>query len=404
MAKRSKADATVAKPEKGIADNKLYVLDQVRKIWDNKLADDAVASQYANKDGTLNEQALEPAIKQTAREVYKGINLDQNLTDEDLSVLYNEFMDSNGPAIRDKIRNSFVRSAAIENAKLQKEALSEGREMLQASANAAKQSIGGAVAAGKAGVTANTKGAEGASAANKEAAIADAEKSYTSAVGAGNQSTEDFTQRSQSMLADYLSDKDKYLDWTGRLYQTDKRRAESAAGLNDDQVRHNAAMTDMYNNSERTIRGDKGMRSNLGGNMNIEQNRQQQNQQINTQGKRAQSRNEAYETQDITARQGLQELVNKMYPELSKEGLQKSMGLESGIRETAATTKMSTEQQATIANQQNRDALRRQLTSLIQALDSANIGAISNISAAVALNPIMHQSLKLAGATEGTNE
>lgn len=404
MAKRSKADATVAKPGKGVAQNKPYVLEQVRKIWDNKLADDAIASQYANKDGTLNEQALEPAIKQTAREAYAGINLDQYLTDEDLSVLYNEFMDSNGSAIRDKIRNSFVRSTAIENAKLQKEALSEGREMLQTSANAAKQSIGGAVAAGKAGVTANTKGAEGASAANKEAAIADAEKSYTSAVGAGNQSTEDFTQRSQSMLADYLSDKDKYLDWTGRLYQTDKRRAESAAGLNDGQVRHNAAMTDMYNNSERTIRGDKGMRSNLGGNMNIEQNRQQQNQQINTQGKRAQSRNEAYETQDITARQGLQELVNKMYPELSKEGLQKSMGLESGIRETAATTKMSTEQQATIANQQNRDALRRQLTSLIQALDSANISAISNISAAVALNPIMHQSLKLAGATEETNE
>lgn len=404
MAKRIKADATVAKPGKGVAQNKPYVLEQVRKIWDNKLADDATASQYANKDGTLNEQALEPAIKQTAREAYAGINLDQYLTDEDLSVLYNEFMDSNGSAIRDKIRNSFVRSTAIENAKLQKEALSEGREMLQASANAAKQSIGGAVAAGKAGVTANTKGAEGASAANKEAAIADAEKSYTSAVGAGNQSTEDFTQRSQSMLADYLSDKDKYLDWTGRLYQTDKRRAESAAGLNDDQVRHNAAMTDMYNNSERTIRGDKGMRSNLGGNMNIEQNRQQQNQQINTQGKRAQSRNEAYETQDITARQGLQELVNKMYPELSKEGLQKSMGLESGIRETAATTKMSTEQQATIANQQNRDALRRQLTSLIQALDSSNISAISNISAAVALNPIMHQSLKLAGATEETNE
>lgn len=404
MAKRSKAAAAVAKPGKGVAQNKPYVLEQVRKIWDNKLADDAIASQYANKDGTLNEQALEPAIKQTAREAYAGINLDQYLTDEDLSVLYNEFMDSNGSAIRDKIKNSAVRSTAIENAKLQKEALSEGREMLQASANAAKQSIGGAVAAGKAGVTANTKGAEGASAANKEAAIADAEKSYTSAVGAGNQSTEDFTQRSQSMLADYLSDKDKYLDWTGRLYQTDKRRAESTAGLNDDQVRHNAAMTDMYNNSERTIRGDKGMRSNLGGNMNIEQNRQQQNQQINTQGKRAQSRNEAYETQDITARQGLQELVNKMYPELSKEGLQKSMGLESGIRETAATTKMSTEQQATIANQQNRDALRRQLTSLIQALDSSNISAISNISAAVALNPIMHQSLKLAGATEETNE
>lgn len=404
MAKRSKAAAAVAKPGKGVAQNKPYVLEQVRKIWDNKLADDAIASQYANKDGTLNEQALEPAIKQTAREAYAGINLDQYLTDEDLSVLYNEFMDSNGSAIRDKIKNSAVRSTAIENAKLQKEALSEGREMLQASANAAKQSIGGAVAAGKAGVTANTKGAEGASTANKEAAIADAEKSYAGAVGAGNQSTEDFTQRSQSMLADYLSDKDKYLDWTGRLYQTDKRRAESAAGLNDDQVRHNAAMTDMYNNSERTIRGDKGMRSNLGGNMNIEQNRQQQNQQINTQGKRAQSRNEAYETQDITARQGLQELVNKMYPELSKEGLQKSMGLESGIRETAATTKMSTEQQATIANQQNRDALRRQLTSLIQALDSSNISAISNISAAVALNPIMHQSLKLAGATEETNE
>lgn len=404
MAKRNKADATVAKPGKGIVDNMPYVLDQVRKIWDNKLADDAVASQYANKDGTLNEQALEPAIKQTARKVYADIHLDQYLTDEDLSILYNEFMASNGSAIRDKIKNSSVRSTAIENAKLQKEALSEGREMLQASANAAKQSIGSAVAAGKAGVTSNTKGAEDASTANKEAAIADAEKSYTSAVDAGNQSTEDFTQRSQSMLADYLSDKDKYLDWTGRLYQTDKRRAESAAGLNDDQVRHNAAMTDMYNNSERTIRGDKGMRSNLGGNMNIEQNRQQQNQQINTQGKRAQSRNEAYETQDITARQGLQELVNKMYPELSKEGLQKSMGLESGIRETAATAKMSTEQQATIANQQNRDALRRQLTSLIQALDSSNISAISNISAAVALNPIMHQSLKLAGVTEGTNE